>query len=112
MFDISRKAYERNGIETVADNDGILRLNEKHVQEGLNHKNLLEIKIKYHSNHRKHRHVLADEPKKKPNIIFTDKKLAIRVIMDCKTTTYKFRAKLGFKQNDAILTKEKSVLKN
>ena len=27
MFDKSRKTYERNGIETVADNDGILRLN-------------------------------------------------------------------------------------
>ena len=29
MTNISRKTYERNGIETVVDNDGILRLNEK-----------------------------------------------------------------------------------
>ena len=39
------------------------------------------------------------------------KKLGIRVIMDRRTTAaHKFRAKLGFKQHDVILTKEKSVL--
>ena len=31
MVDISRKTYERNGIETIVDNDGILWLNEKHI---------------------------------------------------------------------------------
>ena len=45
MVDISRKTYERNGIETV-DNDGILWLNKKHIEEGLDHKNLREIIIK------------------------------------------------------------------
>ena len=30
MVDISRKTYERNGIETIVDNDRILWLNEKH----------------------------------------------------------------------------------
>ena len=44
--------YERNGIEKV-DNNEILWLNEKHI-EGLHHKNLWEIRIKYYSNHRKH----------------------------------------------------------
>ena len=29
MVDISRKTCERNGVETTADNDGILWLNEK-----------------------------------------------------------------------------------
>ena len=38
MVDISRKMYERNGIETIVDNDGILWLNEKHIKEGLDHK--------------------------------------------------------------------------
>ena len=28
MVDISRKTYERNGIETIIDNDGMLWLNE------------------------------------------------------------------------------------
>ena len=54
MVDINRKTYERNGIETIVNNDGILWLNEKHIEEGLDHKNLQEITTKYNSNHRKH----------------------------------------------------------
>ena len=54
MVDISRKTYEINGIETIADNDGILQLNEKHLEVGLDHKHLQEIIMKYHSDHRKH----------------------------------------------------------
>ena len=37
MVDISRRTYERNGIKTIADNNGILWLNETHI-EGLDHK--------------------------------------------------------------------------
>ena len=38
-------------------------------------------------------------------------KLAIKVIVDCRTTmACRFRTRLGFKQYDVILTKEKSVL--
>ena len=40
MVDISRKIYERNGIEKTVDDDGILWLNEKHIEEELDHKNL------------------------------------------------------------------------
>ena len=36
MVDISR--------ETIVDSDGILRLNEKHIEEGLNHKNKFKTK--------------------------------------------------------------------
>ena len=39
MVDISRKSYERNGVEITVDNDEILWLNEKHIAEGLDHKN-------------------------------------------------------------------------
>ena len=80
-------------------------MNEKHIEEGLDHKNLREITIKYHSNHRKHTHKLISKSKKEQcNIIFMDKKLAI------KTSAHKFREKLGFKQHDVILTKEQSML--
>ena len=54
MVDISRKTYERNGIETTVDNYGVLWLNEKHI-EGLDHKNLQKITMEYHSKDRKHR---------------------------------------------------------
>ena len=39
-------------------------------------------------------------------MIFIDENLAIKVIMDCRTTSaYKFKTRLGFKQYDVILTK-------
>ena len=40
MVDISRKTYGRNGIETIVDNDGILWLNEKYIEDRLDHKYL------------------------------------------------------------------------
>ena len=83
MVDINRKTYERNGIETIMDNDQILWLNKKYIEEVLDHKSLEEFTIKYHSDHRK--------------------KLAIKVIMDCRT-------RLGFNQQDVILTKEQAML--
>ena len=43
--------------------DGILGLNEKHIEEELNHKNMREITIKYHSDNRKHRYEIIEEPK-------------------------------------------------
>ena len=111
MVDINRKMYERNGAETIVDREGILWLNEKQIEEELDHKNMRVTKVKYLSDHRKHRHELVDAPKKQPNRIFIRNELPTKVIMDCRTTTaHKFRARLGFKQYDAILTKEQSVL--
>ena len=46
MVDISRKTCEGNGIEIMADNDEMLWLNEKYIEEGLDHKYLKEITIK------------------------------------------------------------------
>ena len=83
----------------------------KIVEEWLDHNNLREITIRYHLHHRKHRYEIVAEPRKQCNGIFIDEELAIRVIMDCRTTlAYKFRTRLGFKQCDFILTKGQSVL--
>ena len=38
--DISRKTYARNDVGTMVDNNGILRLNGKHIQEILDYKSL------------------------------------------------------------------------
>ena len=68
-----------------------------------------EITIK----HRIFRYKLVEETKKpntKANRIFMDKKLAIKVIMNCTETSHKFRTRLGFKQYDVMLRKEPSVL--
>ena len=70
-----------------------------------------EIAIKYHSDHRKLRHEVVEEQKKQIDKTSIDEKSAIKVIMDCRTTlAHKFRTRLGFKQYDAILTKEQSIL--
>ena len=47
MIDISRERYERNGMEKIVDTDNILWLNEKYIEEGLDHKNLRETALKY-----------------------------------------------------------------
>ena len=96
---------------TTVDNDRMLWLNEKHIKKGFDHKTLWEITTKYHSGHRKHRYKLGEEPKKQGSKMFIDQNLAIKVIINCKTTSaHKFRTILRFKQYDIILTKEQSVL--
>ena len=110
MIDISRKTYERNGIETIIDNDGILWSNEKHLEEGLDHKDLQEITTKYHSDHRKYNYELDNKSKNQCNIIFMDEKSAIKLIVYCRTIrAHKFRTRLGFKDYDVFLTKEQRV---
>ena len=64
----------------------MLWVNKKHLEEELDHKNLQEITTRYHSNHRRHKYELVDEPKKQPDRIFTSKKLIVKVILDCRTT--------------------------
>ena len=69
------------------------------------------ITTKYNSNHTKHKYELVEQPKKQVNRIFIDKRLATKVIMDCRTMlAHRFRTRLGFKQYDVILTKQQSVL--
>ena len=54
--------------------------------------------VKHLPDHRNHRYELVDEPNKQPNKIFIGKVSAIKVIMDCRTTTaHKFRTRLRVK---------------
>ena len=46
-----------------------------------------KITKKYRSNERTQRYELVGEPKKQCKIIFIDKELTIKVIIDCKTTS-------------------------
>ena len=50
-------------------------LNEKHVEEGLDHKYFQEMKRKYNSNHKNHSYKLVEEPKKQVNKSYIDKKI-------------------------------------
>ena len=65
MVDISRKTYKRKGVEAKVDIDGVLWLNEKCREEGLDNKKLQVITVKYPSGYRKRRYELVDQPKNK-----------------------------------------------
>ena len=39
MVEINRKTYERNDEETIVDNNTMFWLNEKYIEEELDHKN-------------------------------------------------------------------------
>ena len=47
MVSISRKAYERNGVKTIAGTVKIIWLNNKHIAKRLDHKNPTIITRKY-----------------------------------------------------------------
>lgn len=53
MVNINSEACERNGIETIVDSDGIIWLNEKDAEEGLDHKSLPMVTREYSSKYRK-----------------------------------------------------------
>ena len=58
MVDISRETYKRKcrNNRTIVDNDGILWWKEKHIEEVLDHKNVLMTIGKDLSTYRKHRY--------------------------------------------------------
>ena len=41
MVGISRKTYKRNLLEEIVDSNGILLLNERHIEEGLDHMHVM-----------------------------------------------------------------------
>ena len=60
IVDTSGKTYEKNGAGRRVENDGILWLNEKHIDEELDHKNLQETVIKHYSVYVKHKYKLVE----------------------------------------------------
>ena len=79
------------------------------IEKGLDHKNLHKITIKYHSNYRKHRYELVEEPKNNATE-FSESKDQQSIIDSRTALTHVFRTRLGLKQHDFILTKGQSVL--
>ena len=50
-------------VDTIVDNDGILWLNDNHIEERLDHESLRLTTVKYLAGYRKHTYELVDEPK-------------------------------------------------
>ena len=107
---ITKETYENNGIEAIVDKNRTLWLNKNNIGDGLKHTNLPVITRKYHSDYRKHRLEIGDEPGKEPNRIFLREDLALIIIKDCRTHLDEFKKGLEFNAYDVINTKEKTVL--
>ena len=101
-----------NIVEVTVDENDTKWLNEKHIKENLRHAHLPVITRKY---------PLDIEKKTKTSKLnnfqlcrkFLQKKLAVTVIADCRTTEfYKRKRKLGFNLHDVIKTKKQTLLES
>ena len=79
MVGIITMMYEWNYVETIVDSDAILWLSKKHIEEGLDYKNLNMVTVKYLSDPRKQRYELEDELKRQRNRSFIHKELTTKV---------------------------------
>ena len=85
MVNINKETYENNGIEIITDKFGELWLNERHVQQKLELKNLPALTNKYDEEYKKCRYELIDDPIKQSCRRFIHNNLALKIIMDCRT---------------------------
>ena len=98
----------KNRVEVIIFN-GKEWLNEKHIERQLKHSNLPLITRQYSSELRKQRQDLQACSKYQPFRRFLRKDFAIQIITDCrKTPAVNFKAKLGFNQQDPIMTQGQS----
>ena len=110
---LAKKTFKNNGIEVIVDGIGTLWLNEKHIEQKLGHKNVPVITNKYDPIYKKHRYELVDKPKMQPNRRLLRTGLALKVIMDHRTDeSCNLKKNLGFRLNDVINTKERTVIKS
>ena len=106
MVNITKEAYENNGIEVIADEFGELWLNERHVQQQLILKNLPTLTNKYDEKYKKCRFELNESTKQSCRR-FLHIDLALKVIMDRRTDeSCNLKRNLCFTLDDVINTKE------
>ena len=84
MVNITKETYENNGIEVITDKFGKLWLNERHIQQQLRLKNLPALTNKYDEEYKTCRYELS-ESKKQSCRRFIHNKLALKIIMNCRT---------------------------
>ena len=100
----------KNDVEVI-NFHGKKWLNEKKIQKQLKHSNLPAVKNQYSSELKKQRQEIQGCGNHQPCRRFLEEDFAIQIIMDCRTTpAVRFKAKLGFNQQDPIMTQEQSIL--
>ena len=81
MVNISRKTWERNGVEVIIFN-GKKWLNEKHIETQLGHANVPAITLQYSSELRKQRQKLQSCGKNQHCRRFLEENFAKQIIME------------------------------
>ena len=84
MVNITKETLENNDIEVIVDSVNTLWLNEKNIEEKLDHKDLAVVTNKYDKIYKKSRYELVDKSIKQPNRRFLHIDLALKIIMDCR----------------------------
>ena len=110
MKSFSIKTWSEIGVEVIKYNDKKW-INEKHLEAALGYKNLVSSKTLYYSNKfKKRRYELQDCEDFQPCRKFITEELAIHLIIDIKTAkAAELKTKLGFNQNDPIMSKKESM---
>ena len=85
MVNSTKKTLENNDIEVMVDGVDALWLNEKNIEEKLDHQNVPVVTNKYDKMQKKCRYELVDKPIKQPNRRFLHVNWALKIIMDCRT---------------------------
>ena len=99
---------KKNGVEVIIV-DNIKWLNEKHIEKQLDYATLRSITQKY-PKHLKIQRQELQECVKQPCRRFLRDDFAVQVIMDCRTTpSISFKTRLGFNQQDPVMTEEQSL---
>ena len=102
--------HGENGVEVIVFNDKKW-LNETNIKDQLKHSNLAAVTLQYLLKCRKQRQELQNCGNNQLCRIFLKESLVVQIIMDCKTTpAVNSSTKLGFRQHDAIMTQEQSIL--
>ena len=86
-------------------------VNETHIVEQLGRVSFQKLTIQYSKHLKKERQQLIKDWSKQPRRRFIREVLAVQLIMDCRTIpAVEFKSRLGFKNQDPIMTQEQSVL--
>ena len=110
MVFITADTWQKNVTEVIVL-DKIKWLNETNIEEQLGYSKLRNITLQHPKHLRKQRQELLQECVKQLCRRFLREDFAIETIMDCRTTpSINFKTRLGFNQQDPVITQEQSVL--
>ena len=107
---IDKNLWEDNSVETIKY-ENYLRLNERNLGKSANYYEIRHLSVKYDDEYIKQRKEISKNCKKQCNRKFIKEYLAVNLLLNINRlpSVIKFRSKLGFKNNEPVLSKECSI---